>query len=221
MSCEVEGNVPSWYRSYCTRAELAYYLALAIENKSLAQVLAHIYFAPFFKLQLPLRSSFLTPCSLLLGLVWIRMLTDVPAVPFLWDSAKIQKFFQIPFSRCCNAAVRKIRMTPLAPIAALSMAQVKGPPAAVPWGATGFAQEGSARPNPASQACCLVGVHFIPQLPRECFGGGSCSLGWCDSSWEWFPGSVRDEGCFWLSTACKITALLKSLSPPLKEQAAG
>ena len=182
MSWEAEGNVPSRYRSYCRRAEHACYLELAIVSKPLAQVLAHMYFASYFKLQLPLLSPFLTLCASVLRLVWILTLKDVLAVPFLRDGAKIEKFFQIPFSRCCDAAVRKTKITPLTLILALNRGKMKRPPAAALSGPTRFAQEGPARPLPASQAlCCVVYVHFIPQLPRECFWG-SCSLGWGGSS---------------------------------------
>lgn len=62
-------------------------------NKSVAQVVAHIYSAAYFKLQIPLPTSFLTLPSLVPQLVWILALKDVPSVPFLRHYAEIQKFF--------------------------------------------------------------------------------------------------------------------------------
>lgn len=67
--------------------------SLSTMNKSVAQVVAHIYSAAYFKLQLPLPASFPTLRSLVPWLVWILVLKDVPAVLFLWHCAEIQKFF--------------------------------------------------------------------------------------------------------------------------------
>lgn len=117
-------------------------------NRTSARVLAHISFASYPKLQLLLLSLILKLCSSVLGVVWILTLKDVLAVPLLWDSAKIQQFFQLPFSGCCNSAVRKTSYHHTHP----EHNKINGPPAAALSGGTHCTQEVSAQPRVPGRA---------------------------------------------------------------------
>lgn len=59
------------------------YLGFAVVSRSLAQVLAHAYFASYFKLLRPLLSF-----QSVLWHLRLLALKDVLAAPFLWDGAK-------------------------------------------------------------------------------------------------------------------------------------